>query len=223
MHSCSFPCHAPVPSKGGFAMQTDKNPVNRLSGALSVQLSDEDAKKMAQLINAALESENVYTEQIPLSEQDKHDCLLMAFEERILIPVRSRQSGAWEDRILRFAAGEMFFMPPVARIMFESARETGLLDSEFAVRRALSHHRPEFIDQSVDFLKQIKPHTKSCMAEGGLMAAVARAGNFTIEVHDIVDSCVVAGIMNPCTRGSSMQGLAWYEFHPCLYWDERFG
>lgn len=203
-------------------MQTDKDPINRLAGALSAQLSADDAEKMAHLVNAALQSENVYTEQIPLSDEEKHDCLLSAFEERILIPVRSRQTGSWEDRVLRFAPEEMFFMPHVARILFENARQTGSLDAEAAVRQVLSHHATEHIEQSILFLKQMKPHTKSCMAEGGLMSAVAQGAGISIDVHDIVDTCVVAGIMNPCTRGSSMQGLAWYEFHPCLYWDHKF-
>ena len=203
-------------------MQTHKDPINRLAGALSVQLSAEEADKMARLIDAALASENVYTEQIPLSDADKHDCLLMAFEERILIPVRSSQTGAWEDRVLRFTVGEMFFMPHLARALFEIARQTGTLDSESAVRRVMAHHPAKLIDQSIFFLRQMKPHTKSCMAEGGLMAAVAQGTGIEMDIHEIVDNCVMAGIMSPCTRGSSMQGLAWYEFHPCLYWDHRF-
>ena len=203
-------------------MQTDKNPVKRLAGALCVQISPGEAEKMALLIHAALQTENVYTEQIPLCDEDKHDCLLMAFEERILIPVRSRNSASWEDRVLRFAPEEMFFMPHVARILFERASQTGTLDAETAVRAVLAHHPGEHVEQSLLFLKQMRPHTKSCMAEGGLMTAVAQGAGLTVDVHDIVDTCVVAGIMNPCTRGSTMQGLAWYEFHPCLYWDERF-
>ncbi|MFP3979855.1 MAG: hypothetical protein ACLFUY_00525 [Desulfobacterales bacterium] len=204
-------------------MQTDRNPVNRISSALSVQLSADESEKMAILINAALQSENVYTEQIPLSDEDKHDCLLMAFEERILIPVRSRQTGSWEDRVLRFAPEEMFFMPHVARILFENAGKTGTIDAETAVRKVLSQQSEDHVEQSLRFLKQMKPHIKSCMAEGGLMTAVAQGAGITLDVHDIVDTCVMAGIMNPCTRGSTLQGLAWYEFHPCLYWDQRFG
>lgn len=204
-------------------MQIEKNPVSLIAQAISSQLSQNEAEKMSLLIDAALESENVYTEQIPLPQEDKHDCLLMAFEERILIPVRSRLAGTWEDRILRFAPEEMFFMPRVARALFEDASKTGTLDAEIAVRKTLAHHDQQLIDQSVDFLRQMRPHTKSCTAEGGLMAAVAKAGRLSLEIHDIVDTCVAAGIMSPCTRGSSMQGLAWYEFHPCLYWDKHFG
>ena len=203
-------------------MQTDKNPVNRIASALSVQLSEDESEKMAILINAALQSENVYTEQIPLSDEDKHDYLLMAFEERIVIPVRSRQTGSWEDRVLRFAPEEMFFMPQVARILFENAGKTGAIDAETAVRQVLSNQSVDQVEQSLRFLKQMKPHTKSCMAEGGLMTAVAQGAGITLDVHDIVDTCVMVGIMNPCTRGSTLQGLAWYEFHPCLYWDQRF-
>ncbi|MFP4158838.1 MAG: hypothetical protein ACLFQ9_00440 [Desulfobacterales bacterium] len=200
----------------------NKETVTRLANALSTELAADDAQKMAELINAALKSENVYTEQLPLSEEDKHDCLLMAFEERILIPVRSTQTGSWEDRILRFTPGEMFFMPHVARLLFENAAETGTLDSEAAVRSVLSHHPEKQVEQSVKFLKEMRFHFRSCMAEGGLMSAVAQGTGITVDVHDIVDTCVVAGIMSPCTRGSTMQGLAWYEFHPCLYWDQNF-
>lgn len=203
-------------------MQTHKETVNRLADALSTELAQDDAQKMAELISASLQSENVYTEQLPLSEEDKHDCLLMAFEERILIPVRSAQTGSWEDRILRFTPEEMFFMPHVARVLFENAAETGSLDSEGAVRSVLSHHSEEHVEQSVKFLKEMRFHSRSCMAEGGLMSAVAQGAGISADVHDIVDTCVVAGIMSPCTRGSTMQGLAWYEFHPCLYWDQNF-
>lgn len=203
-------------------METGKGPVNRIAAALSMQLSEDDAQNMAILINSALQSENVYTEQIPLSDEEKHDCLRMAFEERILIPVRSVQTGSWEDRVLRFAPEEMFFMPPVARILFENAGKTGALDSETAVRQVLSHHPEGHIEESLRFIREMRPHTKSCMAEGGLMSAVAKGAKISADVHDIVDTCVVAGIMSPCTRGSTMQGLAWYEFHPCLYWDHRF-
>ncbi|MFW6011764.1 MAG: hypothetical protein ACOC8R_01630 [Desulfosalsimonas sp.] len=203
-------------------MKTEKDPVSQLSGALSVQLPEDEARLMAKLIHAALQAENVYTEQIPMSEEEKHELLRMAFEERILIPVRSSQTGSWENRVLRFAPEEMFFMPYVARLLFENAGKTGFLDAETAIRQALSHQPDNHVEESVKFLKEMRPHTKSCMAEGGLMAAVARGAKITADVHDIVDTCVVAGIMNPCTRGSSMQGLAWYEFHPCLYWDQKF-
>ncbi len=203
-------------------MKTDKDPLSRLTAALSVQFSPDDAEKMAKLISAALRSENIYTEEIPLSDEDMHDFLLMAFEERILIPVRSRQSGSWEDRVLRFAPEEMFFMPHVVRILFENAGKNGALDAETAVRQVLSHHTENYVEDSVRFLKEMRPHTKSCMAEGGLMSAVAQGAGISSDVHDIVDTCVVAGIMNPCTRGSTIQGLAWYEFHPCLYWDQKF-
>ncbi|MFW6081059.1 MAG: hypothetical protein ACOC7W_04020 [Desulfosalsimonas sp.] len=200
----------------------NKETITRLANALSTELAADDAQKMAEVINAALKSENVYTEQLPLSEEDRHDCLLMAFEERILIPVRSAQTGSWEDRILRFTSEEMFFMPHVARVLFENACKTGTLDSEAAVRSVLSHHPEEHVEESIKFLKEMRFHSRSCMAEGGLMSAVAQGAGISSDIHDIVDTCVVAGIMSPCTRGSTMQGLAWYEFHPCLYWDQNF-
>lgn len=203
-------------------MQTDMTALDRLASALSIHFSEEETMNMAILINAALQSENVYTEQIPLAEKDKHDCLLMAYEERVLIPVRSRRASAWEDRAPRMISEEMFFMPHVARILFNDAAKTGVMDAEEAVRKVLSHHPAEHVDEAVVFLKQMKPHTDARMAEGGLMVAVAKKAGIALDVHEIVDACVVGGIMSPCTRGFSTQGLAWYEFHPCLFWHPDF-
>lgn len=203
-------------------MQTDMNTLDRLGSALAIHFSEAEAVNMAILINAALASENVYTEQIPLAEQDKHDLLLMAYEERILLPVRSRRTSAWEDRTLRIVPEEMFFMPHVVRILFNDAAKTGVMDVEEAVRKVLSHHPAEHVDEAVHFLKQMKPHTDARMAEGGLMVVVAKKAGIALDVHEIVDACVVGGIMSPCTRGFSTQGLAWYEFHPCLFWHPDF-
>lgn len=196
---------------------TDENPLNLLVHALSGPFPDE-AESLAGLIEAALRSENIYIEQIPLPDEQRHDLLLLAFEERILLPVVGRMTGTWEDRRLRFVPEEMFFMPYVARVLFLKARQTGILAPESAVREVLSNHPEAHVDQAVAFLREMKPHASACVAEGGLMMAVAKKAGITTDVHDIVDSCVAAGIMSPCTRGFAKQGLAWYEFHPCLNW-----
>ena len=199
--------------------QTEKSSRRLLAEALTPQFGETEAEKLACIIHVALQSENIYTDQIPLAEEDRHDLLLMAFEERILLPVRGRMTGSWEDRALRFVADEMFFMPHLARILFQNASQTGVLDPEGAVREVLSHHPAEHVEQAVAFLREMTPHADSCMAEGGLMSAVAKKAGITTDLHDIVDACVVGGIMSPCTRGFATQGLAWYEFHPGLYWD----
>lgn len=197
---------------------TDETAVNRLAGALSGPFPEE-AENLAGLVEAALGSENIYMEQIPLPEAERHDLLLLAFEERILLPVVGRMTGAWEDRRLRFVPEEMFFMPYVARVLFQNARQTGTLDSEGAVREVLCPHFEAHVDQAVAFLREMKPHASACVAEGGLMTAVAKKAGIRADVHGIVDACVAAGIMSPCTRGFAKQGFAWYEFHPCLYWE----
>ncbi len=191
--------------------------------ALSGKFPDNEAKSLAVLMESALKMpETIYYQEIPIEDPLKNDTLLLAFEERILIPVRSRQSPAWDDRVHGFIEGEMFFMPRFVRALFEDARQSGVFNSETAVRRVLAHQSGEHVDDVIRFLKEMKPHVNACMAEGGLMAAVARGAGLGVAVNDIVDACVIVGIMSPCTRGSSVQGLIWYEINPCLYWDERF-
>lgn len=193
-----------------------------LTKALSGPFSEKEAAGMAQIIIAALGHENIYYEDLPLSDAEKNDYLLMAYEERLLIPIRSQQTAAWDDRIIRFGQGEMFFMTRLVRSMLENAAETGRFDAEAAVRQILSHEADGHVSDAVVFLKQIRPHAETCMAEGGLMAAVAEGAGLQVPIHDIIDACVIVGIMSPCSRGSTIQGLVWYEINPCLYWDENF-
>lgn len=158
-------------------------------------------------------------------DEDMLDYLLMAFEERILIPVRSRRQmgGSW-GWLLRFAQKEkeMFFMPRVAQSLFRIARKRGVIDSESSVRAVMSHHPTGFIDETICFLKQIRYRTESCKVGRNLITSMAKSANLTINLYDLVDSCLIAGIINPCSRGVKVQSHRWYEFHPCLYWDPRF-
>ncbi|MGM0453418.1 MAG: hypothetical protein ACQERN_09670 [Thermodesulfobacteriota bacterium] len=200
----------------------DENATTKLTRALADQFSESEAPAMARLLVAALANENIYYEDLPLDDAGKNDYLLMAYEERLLIPIRSQQTAAWDDRTMRFGPGEMFFMTRLVRTLLENAAKTGVFDSEAAIRHILAHETEGHIADSVRFLKQIRPHTDTCMAEGGLMAAVAQKAGLQVAVHDIIDACVIVGIMSPCSRGSSIQGLVWYEINPCLYWDQKF-
>ena len=208
--------------KGNFITPTDRKSVSRLAGALSVGLPSRDAKKMAILIDAALFTKEISIENIPFSDDDLRDYLVMAFEERILIPARTRRPGcdSW-DRVLRFAPKEMFFMPQVARTLFEIARICGAIDAAAAVRNIMSLHPSEYTDEAICFLKMIRHHFRSCIADENTIISAAKDSGLTIDLYDLIDHCIIAGIINPCSQGASVQSC-WYEFHPCLYWDGRF-
>ena len=66
----------------------------------------------------------------------------------------------------------------------------------------------------------LKPHTVSRQMETGLMEIIQRQTTPDIDLHDAIDQFVLAGIMSPYPSRSIASGLAWYEFHPALFWDQ---
>jgi len=190
-----------------------------LKTALMYQFQEPQARHLAMLFELSLAVETLCYEQIALPKDQKHDCILIAFEERMLIPDKSGRSSAWEDRILSLCPGEIYFIPPVVRCYIERARETGKFDSESAVKQTLLQHVKSHVDDLVRFFVTVRHHAAAYTAEVGLMGAIMREIGLTLDLHDVIDLFVILGIISPCTRSPMATGLSWYEINPCLYWD----
>ena len=191
----------------------------RLKTALKSQLQQQEADQLATLLEAGLSTETIPYEDIDLPEDQKNDCILTAFEERMLIPVKSGQSPAWEDRILALCPGEIYFIPPVVRKLIERAGQTGKLDPERAVKEALPAEAGNHVNELVQLFQHVKRHAPSYTVEVGLMGTIMRQLEIALDLHDVIDLFVICGIISSCTRGPMSTGLVWYEINPCLYWN----
>jgi len=58
---------------------------------------------------------NLSYQEIDLNRAEKNDLILLGYQERILIPVKTTASLAWEDRIIDFDVGRTYVIPPVVR------------------------------------------------------------------------------------------------------------
>ena len=65
-------------------------------------------------------------------------------------------------------------------------------------------------------------HADNYTFETGLLEIFFREVPMDCDLHDIIDVCVIFGIMSPCPQRSLMTGLSWYEINATLYWDETF-
>lgn len=200
-------------------------PWQLLKEALEAQFPGPEAGHLARLFDTGLSVETLCYEHIDLPEDEKGDILLTAFEERALIPVKSSKSAAWEDRILALTPGEQYFIPGVVRILMASARDTGRLDPESAVEKALfleTRGLPVAGRQCgrlPAFVESLKRHADAYKAEVGLMKAIGRGCRLSLGLHDVIDILVICGILSPCTHGPAIAGLSWYEVNPCLSWN----
>jgi len=195
--------------------------IQQLERALRAHLRPQEAADLAGLLSAALAVEMLSYETIDLPPERKNDCILMAFEERMLIPVKSGSSPAWEDRKLGLHPAEAYFMPLVVRRLVENAGRSGSLDPEQAVRDSLAADAGDQTEQLVRFFRHIKRHAPSYSLEAGLLGSILRPLGISRDLHDVIDLFVICGIISPCSRGPMAAGLAWYEVNTCLYWTTK--
>ena len=109
---------------------------NELGRALS-NLSDypELDTLLAQiLVNACRTGRISYGEIEEIAKDDCEDVLLLAFEWRSLLPIRStRGTLEWGDAVLLIKPGEMYKMPNVLKCLVEEAIQGGQWNPESAV------------------------------------------------------------------------------------------
>ena len=195
---------------------------NNLFNALVKNFSESDAASLATLLMENLHKETIRYQEIDLDAPQKRDVMLLAFEERILIPVKSRGGPAWEDKILDFDKGASYVVPPVVKAVLGTIVETGNPACDTAVRRMLADVIPEDMDGFIQVLQAIMKHADNYIFETGLLEIFFREADLAFDLHDLIDVCVIFGIMSPCPQKSLITGLSWYEINATLYWDETF-
>jgi hypothetical protein len=193
-----------------------------LFNSLLTVFPESDAFLLAKLLKDNLDKKTIRYEEIDIAENQKKDLILLAFEERILIPVKSRSGPAWEDKLLDFGKEGYYFIPPVSKAMLDTMRETGKASCDTAVRKTLLNVVEKDIGGFIALLQTIMTHADNCVFETGLLEIFFRETAMDCDLHDVVDIFVICGIMSPCPRKSLMTGLSWYEINSTLYWDKTF-
>ena len=195
---------------------------NKLFNALLIFFSETDAFLLAEFLKNNLCKETIRYQEIDIMESQKKDLILLAFEERILIPVKTRSGPAWEDKILDFRKDGHYFIPPLVKAIVNTICETGKPSCDTAVRKTLTHVTQQDLSGFIQLLQKIMKHAYNYIFETGLLKIFFKETAVDGDLHDILDIFVICGIMSPCPRKSLMTGLSWYEINPTLYWDKTF-
>lgn len=74
-----------------------------------------------------------YQEIKQIIKDDPGDILLLAEGWRLLLPVRTKKSSSWEDRLLLLKHGEIYEIPNIIRSLVKHALHTGGWDPEKAI------------------------------------------------------------------------------------------
>jgi hypothetical protein len=184
--------------------------------------SKSDAFLLAELLKDNLFKDTIRYDEINIKESQKKDLILLAFEERILIPIKSRSGPAWEDKILDFRNDGHYFIPPVVKAIVNTICDTGKPCCDNALRKTLGGVIHEDVGSLIKLLQTTIKHADNYIFEIGLLDIFFKELTVDGDLHDIIDIFVIYGIMSPCPQRSLMTGLSWYEINGTLYWDKTF-
>ena len=198
--------------------QDESTKSSNMIRSLANQFSEEEAVNLAKLLSQACLRDSLKYDEIEVPDDWKDDIILLAYEERVLLPMKSLRSSAWEDRILNFSEKELYQMPRVVRFLVPNAQITGQWNPGYAVEEALREAGERDIPETTNFLLRLQDLSPQYRLEAGLMKTVSKELGLDLDMHDTIDRFVRCGIMSACTQRSLRSGLSEYEINRCLYW-----
>lgn len=182
------------------------------------------ADKIAQMLIEASESRTIsYENAEMIAGNDTDDALLVSWQWKLLIPVRTSRCGEWDDRMLIAVPGEVYEMPNVSRILVKNALITGYWDS--------AHSIAEFFESAGETQYRLIPVLVRRMIEGcpsaGINANQIKVACQEMGFGERTDTLIAilkgAGVISPklgpLAKISRTQ-TPLYEINPCLFANE---
>jgi hypothetical protein len=196
--------------------------LNRLGRALSGLSSHvELINRLAQVLAYVSERGKVsYHEIGEIISGDAEDVLLLGNEWRLILPVRTLKSAAWEDRLLLFEPGEEYEIPNIIRYLVEEAEITGRWEAGQALAelfREMGEPNWEQIPELVKELVQQAENYKITAAQIKEICSKLALGN---RVDTLIAELKGSGVMSPKLSSLaevSRAGTPIYELNPSLF------
>jgi len=196
--------------------------MNKLEKALSRLLNQSKLTgRLAQVLAHASERGRVaYHEIGEIVNGNAEDVLLLGNEWRLLLPVRTLKSAAWEDRLLVAKPEELYEVPNIVRYLVEEAKITGRWDAGRALAelfRDMGELNWEQIPKLVEELGQQARNYKITAIQIKEIYSKLALGN---RVDALIAELKASGVMSP-KLGSlaevSRAGTPIYELNPSLF------
>jgi len=196
--------------------------MSKLEEALSRFLSHSELTGLlAQVLACACKKGRVTHHEVDKIVNDNaEDVLFLGNEWRLLLPVRTLKSAAWEDRLLLCEPGESYEVPNIVRYLAEDASKTGHWEPEHAIAelfREMGEPDWERIPKLVEWLgEQAKDYRVTAVQIKEICTE--------LDMGDRVDTLIAefkaSGVMSP-KLGSlaevSRAGAPIYELNPSLF------
>lgn len=175
---------------------------------------EEDARLLVYFFQNHADAECFSYKDLQLPQEEAQDLLMLCFDQRLILPEKTRKGPAWEDRILTFDAAAVFQIPPVVRQITRVAGSRESLQTNFLPASIFEELPSSDISDMVQLLTTIMANSRNRVFEAGLLELYHQQINARVCLHDILDLFVISGVMSPCPARSLNTGLSWYEISP---------
>jgi hypothetical protein len=147
------------------------------------------------------------------------EVLLLGNEWRLILPMRTRRTSSWEDRLLLFDPVELYEVPNVVRYLVEKASKTGLWDPGVA----LSELFKEMGDPHWNIIPRLVERLGDQSENYRITAIQIKKICSGLDLGDRVDALIVelkgSGVISPQLRSPaevSRAGAVIFELNPSL-------
>jgi hypothetical protein len=196
--------------------------LNRLGRALSgLSSQGELINLLVQVLAHATERGRVsYHEIEEIISGDAEDVLLLGNEWRLILPVRTLKSAAWEDRLPLFEPGEGYEIPNIVRYLVEEAKITGRWEAGRALAELFREMGETNWEQIPELVKELGQQAKNYKITATQVKEICSK----LALGDRADSLIAelkgSGVMSP-KLGSlaevSRAETPIYELNPSLF------
>jgi hypothetical protein len=161
-----------------------------------------------------------YREVSKIANDNAEDVLLLGNEWRLLLPVRTVKSAAWEDRLLLCKPGESYEVPNIARYLVEEATKTGHWNPERAITKVFK----EMGETAWEKMPKLVERLEEQAVDYKVTAIQIKKICSDLDLWDRVDALIAglkaSGVMSPKLSSIaevSREGTPIYELNPSLF------
>jgi hypothetical protein len=199
----------------------DGDPIKGLQTALIAFLgTDELSAETALVINNACEKGRISFAKVEeISEGNAEEVLLLCWEWRLLVPVRSSKCGEWDDRLLMLDPGEIYELPNVVKHLVTSARRAGQWDPDLALTELFSDTDEILRNRIPDLLKKMNALSHFNIINAFQIRQACVRANVKQSVDTLIALLKAGGVISPKLRSLSeiaKAGSPVYEINPCV-------
>ena len=196
--------------------------MNRLERALSgLSSQGELTNRLAQVLTLASKRGRVaYFEVERMVEDNTEDVLLLGEEWRLLLPVRTLKSAAWEDRLLVAKPEELYELPNIVRYLVEEAKITGHWNPEYAITKLFREMGEPNWERMPKLVEELGKQSKDCRITAIQIKEICSKLALGNRADALIAELKGSGVMSP-KLGSlaevSRAGTPIYELNPSLF------